>query len=293
MDAAAAKALRIGAWRTDPLKGTLTNGSESVRVDARSMRLLSVLASQAGQTISVETLLDEVWEDVVVSPDSVYQAVASLRRLLGDDPKNPTYIATIPRLGYRMVAAVSVVPDDPAVLVPPAPAKVQERTLRKPKYRMIASSALLVILAGLGVVFYGHRPWAAAPAQSVAVLPFADLTSQSMDEEYFADGMTEELIDRLSHIPGLRVPAATSSFSFKGKKLPIADIGVALGVAYILDGSIRESESTMRITARLARADDGYIIWQQSYDRPKQDKLKVQEDIAREVAASLASSVKQ
>jgi transcriptional activator of cad operon len=170
---------------------------------------------------------------------------------------------------------------------------VQGASVWKPKFGTIVISALLFVLVGLGVVISGHRPWAAVPRQSVAVLPFADLTSQSMDEEYFADGMTEELIDRLSHIPGLRVPAATSSFSFKGKKLPITDIGSALGVAYVLDGSIRESESTMRITARLARVDDGYIVWQESYDRPKQDKLKVQEDIAREVAASLTPSVKQ
>jgi TolB-like protein/DNA-binding winged helix-turn-helix (wHTH) protein len=302
MDASAVKALQIGAWRTNPLKGTLTKGTEVVRVDARSMRLLMALAAQSGRTISVEKILEEVWEDVVVSPDSVYQAVASLRRLLGDDPKEPTYIATIPRLGYRMVAEVSAATDDTPVPLPRslptsdsshAPTVAREGTHWNPKYRTMGLSALLFLLVGLGVFMYMQRPWHGTPPQSVAVLPFTDLTSQAMDEEYFADGMTEELIDRLSHVPGLHVPAATSSFSFKGKKLPITDIGKALGVAYILDGSVRQSGSALRITARLARVDDGYIVWSQSYDRPAQDKLKVQEDIAREVAASLAASVKQ
>jgi transcriptional activator of cad operon len=93
MDAAARSMLQIGPWCTDPLRGTLTQGSEVVRVDARCMRLLVSLASNAGQVMSIEKLLDEVWEGVIVSPDSVYQAVATLRRLLRDDPKNPAYIA--------------------------------------------------------------------------------------------------------------------------------------------------------------------------------------------------------
>jgi transcriptional activator of cad operon len=184
-----------------------------------------------------------------------------------------------------MVAKVSVVPDGPRV--------TQDAGNRPPKtLRAGVALILLCTLVGFGIVIYAHHSGGIAPAQAVAVLPFSDLTSEAMDEEYFADGMTEELIDRLSHVPGLRVPAATSSFALKGKKLSIAEVGKALGVAYVLDGSVRESDSTMRITARLARVQDGYVVWSQSYDRPAQDKLKVQEDIAREVAASLAASVK-
>jgi TolB-like protein len=133
---------------------------------------------------------------------------------------------------------------------------------------------------------------ASAPQKSVAVLPFLDLTSQSMDEEYFADGMTEELIDRLSKIPGLRVPAPTSSFYFKGKKISIADIAKSLGVAYVLDGSVRKSNATLRVAARLIRANDGYVVWTESYDRPYDDKLAVQDEIASEVAKALSASIK-
>jgi TolB-like protein/DNA-binding winged helix-turn-helix (wHTH) protein len=264
------------------------------------MRLLVSLASNAGQVMSIEKLLDEVWEGVIVSPDSVYQAVATLRRLLRDDPKNPAYIATIPRLGYRMIAEVAIVPDsgrarpagntlggEPSLMAP------RDASTRFPKrLRTILAAVLLCVLVGLGIILYAHHPGSAAPLRAVAVLPFSDLTSQSMDEEYFADGMTEELIERLSHVQGLRVPAATSSFALKGKKLSIAEAGKALGVGYVLDGSVRESDSTMRITARLARVDDGFVIWSQSYDRPTQDKLKIQEDIAREVATSLATSLR-
>src|SRR5580765_6263187 len=98
--------LRIGAWCVNPKSGQLARNGETARIDVRTMRLLLCLAERAGEVVSIDDLLNQVWSEVTVSQDSVYQAVASLRRLLGDDPKQPTYVATVPRLGYRMVAAV-------------------------------------------------------------------------------------------------------------------------------------------------------------------------------------------
>jgi TolB-like protein len=103
--------------------------------------------------------------------------------------------------------------------------------------------------------------------------------------------MTEELIDKLSKIPGLSVPGATSSFYFKGKQIAIADIARTLGVAYILDGSVRKSGARLRVAARLIRADNGYVIWTETYDRPLDDILMVQDDIAGEVTKALRASI--
>src|ERR1700687_4873479 len=99
--------LRIGAWCVNPTSGQISRDGETARVEVRTMRLLLCLAAHPGEVVSIDDLLSQVWSEVIVAPDSVYQAVASLRRLLGDDPKQPTYIATVPRLGYRMVATVS------------------------------------------------------------------------------------------------------------------------------------------------------------------------------------------
>src|ERR1700678_3467666 len=99
--------LRIGTWCVNPISGQISRDGESARLEARTMRLLLCLADHAGEVVSIDDLLNQVWSGVMVSSDSVYQAVASLRRLLGDDPKQPAYIATVPRLGYRMVATVS------------------------------------------------------------------------------------------------------------------------------------------------------------------------------------------
>jgi transcriptional activator of cad operon len=226
--------LLVGDWRVSPALGQISREGQTVRLEARTMRLLMCLADRAGDVVSIDELLDQVWGGVIVTPDSVYQAVAQLRRLLGDDPKQPAYIATVPRLGYRLIAAVSSAGDGPPAPVPP---------MKVGGSRNIAATS-------------------AAPAQnSVAVLPLLDLTSESMDQEFFADGMTEELIGRLSKIPGLRVAPPTSSFYFKDKKVAVADIAKSSGVAYILDGSLRKSGSTMRVAARLVRADSGFVVW--------------------------------
>ena len=200
------------------------------------MRLLLCLAAHAGEVVSIDDLLNQVWPEVIVTPDSVYQAVASLRRQLGDDPKQPTYIATVPRLGYRMVASVSPWADQciaqtgssqasdsehPAPAAPNAPAP---RPRLRARFAWASGAAVCLALAA-AFVFHGkvaNNNRAASPVvapqpqKSIAVLPFLDLT-EGMTHETFADGMTEELIDKLSKIPGLRVPAPTSSFYFKGK----------------------------------------------------------------------------
>jgi transcriptional activator of cad operon len=327
--------LRIGAWCVNPASGQISRNGETARVEVRTMRLLLCLAEHAGEVVSIDDLLDQVWSDVIVAPDSVYQAVTSLRRLLGDDPKQPTYIATVPRLGYRMVATVSPWADQsaahtgaqanvqtgasqasdneravPALDAPTTDAPAVPKT-SGPRFRSgftWAAGAVLGLALVVILLFYGklakNNPSpspgvASQPQKSIAVLPFLDLTDD-MNQEPFADGMTEELIDKLSKIPGLRVPPPTSSFYFKGKLWPrshgtpqitIADIAKTLGVAYVLDGSVRKSGARMRVDARLIRADNGYVVWSEIYDRPFDDILMVQDDIAGEVTKALRASI--
>ena len=272
------------------------------------MRLLLCLAEHAGEVVSIDALLSEVWSGVNVSPDSVYQAVTSLRRVLGDDAKQPAYIVTAPRLGYRMVA--SVTPGDGSIAEQSKVVEAPRIGIRRQAgftgsgLRRIAGATLFVLLVGLAAALLAYRnaakndhpsaPTVAAQAaesmQSIAVLPFLDLT-EGMKEEEFADGMTEELIDKLSKIPGLRVPPPTSSFYFKGKQIAVADIAKSLGVAYVLDGSVRKSGERVRIAARLIRVDNGYIAWSETYDRPFHDLLWVQDDIAGEVTKALKKSI--
>ena len=294
--------LRVGDWCVNPSAGQMSRNGETVRLEMRTMRVLVCLAEHSGQVVSIDDLLDAAWAGVNVSPDSVYQAVASLRRLLGDDPKQPTYIATVPRLGYRMVSEVAPWSDGRDEIPSAGETNdgrmsgVESRVSWGRRIGLIAGACVVLILAVLA--FHTHivalkpsqEPAVAAQQNSIAVLPFLDLTEE-MTEEPFADGITEELIDKLSKIPGLRVPPPTSSFYFKGKQVSVADVARALGVTYVLDGSVRKSGKMVRVAARLVRADNGYIMWTETYDRPFEDLLMVQDDIAGEVTKALRSSI--
>jgi transcriptional activator of cad operon len=306
MEAQNTSTLRIGDWRVDAGSGKITRNNETIRLDVRAMRLLLCLAGKPGQVVSIDDLIGHVWGEVAVSPDSVYQAVTSLRRQLGDDPRQPAYIETVPRLGYRMIAPVAAWEEPlPQPGVTNSAPKETATNASGPnassrRFAGIAWGAIaLVVALALGFLLHGrfeggNRPAAlasAAPPQaSVGVLPFLDLTA-GMHNEEFADGMTEELIDKLSKEQGLSVPSATSSFYYKGKQLPVAEIAKALSVVYVLDGSVRKSSGRVRIAARLVRADNSYVIWTETYDRPFDDLIMVQDDIAGEVAKALKTTI--
>jgi TolB-like protein/DNA-binding winged helix-turn-helix (wHTH) protein len=320
----------IGEWRVDTASSQISRGAEVVRVDARVMRLLTCLAAREGEVVTTDDLLAEVWGGVVVTQDSVYQAVASLRRVLGDDPKSPTYVVTVPRQGYRLIAAVdrslgaetaarstpamaatggsalAVTAGSAVAAATSAGAAAMGRTVEGagPRHtQMLAPAAessrrwKLATLLGVGAVLCLAQaasvdPGAGVPARSVAILPFLDLTTESMDQEFFADGLTEEIIDDLSRTPGLKVPSATASFYFKGKQMTVANIARELGVAYVVDGSLRKADTTLRVAARLVRADNGFVVWSGTYDTQSDNVLNIQAEVAAQVTQALQKNVR-
>ncbi len=177
--------------------------------------------------------------------------------------------------------------------------RLRKFILRNRALLAVSVSALAAILTVVGYARYREglsRVTVSAAAtnvvsdKSIAVLPFVDM-SEHKDQEYFSDGLSEELIDMLTKIPGLRVPARTSSFYFKGKQATIADIAKALGVSHVLEGSVRKSGNTLRVTAQLIRADNGYHVWSETYDRKLDDIFQIQDEIAKSVINGLKVSV--
>jgi adenylate cyclase len=164
-------------------------------------------------------------------------------------------------------------------------------------WRLIAAKPATTVTAQFGTNTGAVAPGAAAllvsegaagaaPERSIAVLPFTDM-SEKKDQEYFSDGLSEELIDLLTKVPDLRVPARTSSFYFKGQHATIAEMAKALSVSHVLEGSVRKAGNTIRVTAQLIRADNGYHLWSQTYDRDLKDVFKVQDEIAGRVVEEL------
>jgi TolB-like protein/DNA-binding winged helix-turn-helix (wHTH) protein/Tfp pilus assembly protein PilF len=287
--------VQIGEWTVHPALDSISRGDETQKLEPRAMRLLMCLANSPGEVVSIDRLLIEVWAGVVVGSASVYEAVSQLRKILGDVDPKPTYIATVPRKGYRLIATVHR--GAPGAEKPAAPVLQRKTaTLR----RIAFAAGAIVVLALTASYFLIDKAWLSTHSmlrrsvvvsdKSIAVLPFVDM-SEKKDQEYFGDGMAEELIDTLTKVPELHVPARTSSFYFKGKQTTIPQIAKALGVANVLEGSVRKSGNTIRVTAQLVRVDNGYRVWSETFDRQLDDILKVQDEIARAVVKALKVSL--
>jgi len=318
--------IEIGAWRVDPALDEISKDGETTKLEPKMMQLLLCLAAHAGEVVSVEQLLDEVWKDVVVTPDSVYHAIAALRRVLGDDSKNPTYIANVMRRGYRLIAPVvqlgqAETPASPSQsphsvaesqAVTPTVEAPQSQSIRKLTSRRleIAISAVLTVALAYFLIdkFWVKKhssttqsaasvaqtasttPITAAaftpPPHSIAVLPFVNMSGDK-EQEYFSEGLTEELLNSLSRINDLQVAARTSSFSFQGEHPDISTVAHKLNVGAVLEGSVRRSAHTVRVTAQLINGVTGFQVWSQTYDRNLGDMLQLQTEIANAVASAL------
>lgn len=204
----------------------------------------------------------------------------------------------IPDWGVRLVIGLSFLGLPIAAVLAWAFEVTPEGVQRTESEPMWEKSALRMGLLTLTVVvlvggFFGYREWNDQAEEvggeaSIAVLPFVNM-SGDRENDYFSDGMTEELLNELAQVPGLRVAARTSSFAFKGKNLPVEEIGERLGVSTVLEGSVRKSGGRIRITAQLINAETGYHLWSDEYDRELQDVFAVQGEISRTITSALES----
>jgi TolB-like protein/DNA-binding winged helix-turn-helix (wHTH) protein/Tfp pilus assembly protein PilF len=289
--------MQIGEWIADPDDDSLTRGEESARIEPRMMRLLVRLARTPGEVVSQDALLDDVWQGVVVSPASVYQNVSQLRKALGDTETPPSYIETVARKGYRLVAPVApfarvepaIASDAPGVAVPSGLMSEPVPIIAPPNYRRRAWLGALTALALLAAgAIYWFRPSALlpGPADSIVVLPIVDMT-EKRTEQAFCDGMSEELSNWLAQIPSLRVVARTSAFAFRDRNVDVREIGRTLDTDYVLEGSMRRSGDVIRVTVQLIATRDGLHKWSSTFEEPAGDLLLLQERIARAVATNL------
>jgi TolB-like protein len=254
--------LRFGSFELDIRLAELRNGGTRVRLPEQPFRILLMLLERQGDLVSRDEIRDRLWPDatVVEFDHSINAAVKRLRNTLCDSADQPRYIETVPRRGYRFIAPVDT----------PAPPVIE---VRKPSSLYEPEPA-------------GGIRGRVAQRSSIAVLPFTNMSGDP-DNEYFSDGLAEELINELAHVPGLKVVARTSAFAFKGRQEDIRTIAHALGVANIVEGSVRRAGRCLRVSAQLIAADDGTHLWSERYDREMADIFAVQDEIARAIATAL------
>jgi TolB-like protein/DNA-binding winged helix-turn-helix (wHTH) protein len=278
---------QLGDIRVRPQRDCIEAHGRTAHVTPKAMAVLERLARSAGEVVTRDELFDSVWPGGVVTDDALTQCIVELRKVLGDSARDPRFIETVPKVGFRLLPAVSPLPppQSPATAMPFGSAW-------KP-----ATQALFAVVsvALLGLVFWWYlgasrpvpRPPGADAPPSLAVLPFVDI-SDEQDQGWYAYGLTEELINRLAQLQGLQVTARTSSYHFANTKEDLRTIAAALGVNHLLEGSVRAEDETLRITAQLIDADTGFHLWSQRYDRPRDAIFSVQEEIADAVAGVLS-----
>jgi TolB-like protein/DNA-binding winged helix-turn-helix (wHTH) protein/thioredoxin-like negative regulator of GroEL len=297
----------LGDWEVRPKEGRLLRSGEVVRVRAKAMDVLCVLAEAEGQAVDRDTLLNRVWGPNAVSDEPLTSTIGELRRLVGERQGAHRYIETIPKRGYRLLLPAVPTTEVPraeepaapqpaeAIPVPPLPAAPGAATApatRLPPrvhrdWRRLAALALAVIVVIYAVPRLTLAPEPTPAELTIAVLPFDNLSAEP-EQDYFADGLSEELMKLLTRIPELRVAARGSSFAFRGQALDVREVARHLQVAHVITGSVRRLGERVRVSAQLVSASDGYQLWSETYDRTLDDIFAIQDEIAAEVVGQLS-----
>jgi len=281
----------FGGYSLDlPTRQLADTDGRTIDLSSRAFDALTCLVQRPGELVDKATLMGAVWPDTVVEENNLNQAIAAIRKALGDTGNVKRFVATDPGRGYRFVAEVSV--RDRAT--PPADegGTLESRAERRWLAAGGVTAVLVVILMFASRLHTdgSARPGMSSPEQSIAVLPFDDMSPDG-DQEYFSDGVAEEILNHLTKIPGLRVTGRTSSFSFKGSDENLRDIGGKLNVAHLLEGSVRKDGKRLRVTVQLVQVSDGYQVWSRAFDGDLEDIFAIQEETARAVANALSISL--
>lgn len=286
--------LRVGECRVEPDLDRISGPAGETQVEPKTMAVLVYLARRPGKVVGADELIDAVWLGRPMGDNPVYRCIAQVRRALGDDPRAPTYIATVPRKGYRLIAPVahiaSVIPGRPPG--EPAPAAVDVPAATSPRWpgrglQLVLLAVLLVLAVVLWIERIGVPGMPPDPARvTLAVLPFENLAADP-EHEYVAAGLSEAILDRLSTFPGLRVIARTSSFAFAHSGYDLPRIGELLGVEYLLQGSVRLENAQLRISTALIDRS-GFQVWGDTFVRESGAVFALQDEIAAAVATRIA-----
>jgi TolB-like protein/DNA-binding winged helix-turn-helix (wHTH) protein/Flp pilus assembly protein TadD len=312
----------FGPFLLDPTERTLSCDGAIVSLTPKAFETLLCLVRNQGRVLTKDELLKQIWPDTFVEEVNLAVNISAIRKALGENPQDCRFISTVPGRGYRFVGEVRRVANQDenngnlktqSHAEPVETATEPERgeieadgDSRKSSRRIrrlldsgvrggalklaIIAALVLFLAVPMGLHFWRSRNQkTSTPVKndpSIAVLPFVDL-SPERDQEYFSDGLAEELINDLAQVRGLKVVARSSSFQFKGKNEDLRAVGSKLGVANILEGSIRREGDRVRITAELTKADDGSELWSETYDRKIGDILDVEDEIGRAATSAL------
>jgi TolB-like protein/DNA-binding winged helix-turn-helix (wHTH) protein len=295
--------LRFGVFEANILAREFRKHGTHVRLRGQPFCILAMLLERPGEVVTRDEMQKKLWpaDTFVDFEHSLNSAIKKLRAVLGDSPDNSRYIETIPRVGYRFVAPVQELPPTGLSISEVPASSTESQTQAAPRVshrrwpRVVAGVLALTALVVVATFAWRRaypQPRVAGEKVFLAVLPFSNLTGEP-GQEYFSDGLTEEMIAQLGQADPDRmsVIARTSVMHYKGSSKPLSQIGGELGVRYVLEGSVRKDSSRVRITAQLVRVRDQTPVWSHEYDRELADLLTVQHEVAQEVASEMQATL--
>jgi TolB-like protein/DNA-binding winged helix-turn-helix (wHTH) protein/Flp pilus assembly protein TadD len=287
--------IRFGAYEANLAAGELRKNGSKIKLQERPFEILAILLERPGEMVSREQLREHLWPaDTFVDFDhGLNNAVNKLRYALDDSADNPRFVETVGRRGYRFIAPVErpiqtvraheASPENAAAARPARPSR------RVWIAGLAALAIVLLVIAGWNAGWWGQRlrqEAGAAHIQSVAVLPLDNLSGNPA-EEYFADGMTDELITELAKIGSLRVISRTSVMHYRGTKKTLPQIGRELNVNAVVEGSVMRSGDHVRINAQLILVATDHHLWAKSFERDLRDVLAIQGEVAQAIATEV------
>jgi len=295
--ASGARILRFDDFELDVRAGELRKRGVKLRLQGQPLQVLAALLNRAGDVVTRKELRTQIWTaDTFVDFDhSLHNAIARLREVLGDSAETPRYIETLPRRGYRFIAQVDRTefqsPSPSPQSGRPEEAPADPRPSRSRTFLAATILTLLVIAVVVGLAHTGTHPTnAASRLNSIAVLPLANLSGDP-SEEFFVDGMTDQLITDLAKVGSLRVISRTSVMRYKDTKKDLPEIARELNVDAIVEGSVIRSGQRVRVTAQLLAASTDQHLWAETYDRDRGDILKLQGEVSEAIAEQVRAQL--
>jgi TolB-like protein/DNA-binding winged helix-turn-helix (wHTH) protein len=287
------RVLRFDNFELDVRAGELRKHGSKLRLQGQPLHVLAALLTHAGDVVTREDLRSGIWPaDTFVDFDhSLHNAVARIREALGDSAEMPRYIETLPRRGYRFIAPVEGIPAQSPHHSAQSEAPLDLKLRKSRAFLAAAIVALLVVGFAFLVTRLALRPTnAASRPHSIAVLPLDNLSGDP-SEDFFADGMTDQLITDLAKVGSVRVVSRTSVQHYKGTKKSLPEIARELNVDDIVEGSVIRSRQRVRVTAQLVQASTDQHLWAETYDRDLGDVLMLQGEVADAIAQQVRAQL--
>lgn len=287
--------LRVGEFEVDLRCGEVRLNGDKVKLQQRPFQIFAALLQRPGEVVTRDEIRQSLWpnDTFVDFEHSINTAVNKLREALGDDAENPRFIETLPRYGYRLITPVEIVETNGTCRepeIPPAPPPRRQRIGLWPSLASLVVAGI-VLTCIFAFVWFRARPRRVEgdrgrQISSLAVLPLRNL-SNDPQQEYFSDGMTDELITDLAKLQGLRVISHTSVERYKQGNRTLPDIARELGVDAVVEGTVMRSGDRVRITAQLIDAHSDQHLWAESYERDLRDVLSMQDEVADQIATQV------